>query len=105
MIETGIDGLSRGSLTEGVMAGIPYLDFFPLNKTAFERSPQLLDDFKDMIPIEDVMVLKLRDWFEKGHDIHGWTKNKRGLTSQEHIFGNQLQQLQSMLLKKCAKPG
>jgi hypothetical protein len=41
MIETGIDGLSRGSLTEGVMAIIPYLDF-PLNETSFEHSPQLI---------------------------------------------------------------
>ncbi len=104
MIKAGIDGLSRGSLTEGVMAGIPYLDFFSLKETAFKRSPLLIDDFKDMIPFEDVMVLKPRDWFEKGHDIHGWTKNKRGLTSWEHIFGNQLQQLQSMLLENCARP-
>jgi hypothetical protein len=35
MIETSIGGLSRGSLTEGAMAGIPYLDFFPPNETAF----------------------------------------------------------------------
>jgi hypothetical protein len=70
MIKTGIDGLSRGSLPEGVMAGIPYLNFFSLNETAFERSPLLIDDFKDMIPFEDLLtVLKPRDWFERGHDI------------------------------------
>jgi hypothetical protein len=39
MIADGVDGLSRGCLTEGVMAGVPFLDFFPLNKTAFARSP------------------------------------------------------------------
>jgi hypothetical protein len=36
MIYDGIDGLSRGCLMEGVMTGVPFLDFFPLNKTAFE---------------------------------------------------------------------
>jgi hypothetical protein len=46
MIADDVDGLSRGCLTEGVMAGVPFLDFFPLNETAFDRSPRLLEDFK-----------------------------------------------------------
>jgi hypothetical protein len=36
MIADGVDGLSPGSLTEGVMSGIPFLNFFPLNETAFK---------------------------------------------------------------------
>jgi hypothetical protein len=78
MIGTGIDGLSRGSLTEGVMSGIPFLKFFPLNETAFQRAPKLMEEFKSMIPFEDLTLLEPRDWFEKGHDIHGWSKNKKG---------------------------
>jgi hypothetical protein len=78
MIDNGVDGLSRGCLTEGVMAGTPYLNFFPLNETAFERSPRLLDDFKQMLPFDDIALLEPADWFEKGHDIRDWIKNKKG---------------------------
>jgi hypothetical protein len=92
MIGTGIDGLSRGSLTEGVMAGIPFLDFFPLNETAFERSPELLDEFKTMIPFRDLTLLEPKDWFEKGHDIHGWSKNKKGFWYPELKTGTYIWQ-------------
>jgi hypothetical protein len=77
MIADGVDGLSRGCLTEGVMAGVPFLDFFPLNETAFDRSPWLLEDFSRMIPFEGLTLLEPKDWFEKGHDIHGWHMNKK----------------------------
>jgi hypothetical protein len=78
MIADGVDGLSRGCLTEGVMAGIPFLDFFPLNETAFERSPTLLEEFKTMLPLDDPHVLEPADWFKKGHNIRGWYKNNKG---------------------------
>jgi hypothetical protein len=31
-----------------------------------------------MIPFDGLSLLEPRDWFEKGHDIHGWTKNNKG---------------------------
>jgi hypothetical protein len=83
MIGTGIGGLSRGSLMEGVISGIPFLDFFPLNKTAFERSPNLMEEFESMIPFQDLTLLEPRDWFKKGHNIHGWSKNKKGFWNPE----------------------
>ncbi len=43
MIGHGADGLSRGNLTEGVMAGQNFLDFFPLERPVLDRSPILLD--------------------------------------------------------------
>ena len=43
MIAQGTDGLSRGDLTSGVMAGQDFLRFIPLNETAFERNTELLD--------------------------------------------------------------
>ena len=39
MIDQGIDGLSRGDMYEGVMAGSSMLSFIPLHKSAGERSP------------------------------------------------------------------
>jgi hypothetical protein len=92
MIANGVDGLSRGSLTEGVMSGTPFLEFFPLNETALERSPDLLNDFKFMIPFEELTVLEPRDWFEKGHDIHGWAKNKKGFSYPQLKTGTYLWQ-------------
>ena len=41
MIAQGTDGLSRGDVNEGVMAGKSMLDYIPLNKTCLERSPLL----------------------------------------------------------------
>ena len=41
MISQGTDGLSRGDLTSGVMAGDDFLSHIPLNQGAFERSPTL----------------------------------------------------------------
>jgi hypothetical protein len=78
MIADGMDNISRGSLTEGIMSGIPFLDFFPLNEMGFERSTTLLDEFKVMLPRDDPLLLEPNDWFEKGHDINGWYKNKKG---------------------------
>jgi hypothetical protein len=40
MIEQGTDGLSRGDLFTGVMAGEDFLDYIPLDKGA-EVSPEL----------------------------------------------------------------
>ena len=43
MIAQGIDGCSRGSLMEGVMAGKDMLAFVDLEKSDVECSPTLLD--------------------------------------------------------------
>lgn len=41
MIESGVDGLSRGDKGEGVARGIPVLNFIPTHLTPFERSTSL----------------------------------------------------------------
>ena len=38
MKATGVDGLSRGDLTEGVLAGVDPFSFLPFNLGADERS-------------------------------------------------------------------
>ena len=45
MICQGTDGLSRGELLAGVMAGEDMLSFVPLNRGAFERAPEVVEAF------------------------------------------------------------
>jgi hypothetical protein len=71
MIAEGGDGVSRGSLNEGVMAGDTMLSFIPWHKSAIEVSPTLLAWLRSWAgPSLD--PLSPFDWFQKGHDIRGW---------------------------------
>ena len=72
MIAEGGDGVSRGLLNEGVMAGEDILSFIPLHLSAIERSPTLVDWLKTWVG-QKLEVLTPMDWYEKGHDIRGWT--------------------------------
>lgn len=73
MIAEGGDGVSRGSLNEGVMAGEDILSFIPLHLSAIERSSALLPWLRSWTG-SDLEVLTPTDWFQKGHDIRGWKK-------------------------------
>ena len=73
MIAEGGDGVSRGSLNEGVMAGEDMLTFIPLQLSAVERSPTLLAWLKSWTG-SSLEPLSPSDWFQKGHDIRGWEK-------------------------------
>ena len=68
MIEQGTDGLSRGDLMTGVMAGGDMLMYVPLNKSAEERQPGLVDWLKDCAPLLDWKELGSKDWFDKAFD-------------------------------------
>jgi hypothetical protein len=74
MIGQGTDGLSWGNLTQGVMVGQNFLEFSPLEKTALEQSPMLLEMIRDWFPGKPLEVLQPKDWAEKGHDIQGWNR-------------------------------
>ena len=75
MIAQGGDGLSRGALNEGVMRGEDFLSFIPFHLSAFEREPKLKEWVRGLVDTRDTKAIFLTpdDWFEKGHDIHGWT--------------------------------
>jgi hypothetical protein len=74
MIAEGGDGVSCGSLNEGVMAGEDMLTFIPLHLSAIERSPGLLAWALSWTgPTLD--PLTPTEWFQKGHDIRGWEKS------------------------------
>jgi hypothetical protein len=70
MIAEGADGLSRGLLNEGVMAGESIISFVPFHLSAVDRSPGIHDWVKSWAD-EEVILLKPEDWFERGHDLIG----------------------------------
>ena len=72
MIAQGTDGLSRGDLTEGVMAGDSMLSHVPLRFSALDRQPQLVHWLRSWVPSPNITVLSVQDWFTTGHGIGGW---------------------------------
>ena len=71
MIAQGTDGLSRGLLNEGVMAGESFFTYVPFNLSAALRSSSLVPWVRSWAG-EDVIHLQPADWFERSHDIAGW---------------------------------
>jgi hypothetical protein len=81
MIAQGTDGLSRGCLVEGVMQGENMLAFVPLHETALQRSGNILDWLRECHGgkgDKELTVLEKEDWFWRGHDIVGGTRNVDG---------------------------
>ncbi len=81
MIQSGVDGLSRGDMYEGVMKGESMLSFVPLHKSAFEVCPALKDWIESWAVNmgNEVEFLSPEDWFVRGHDIDGSSKNCDGM--------------------------
>ena len=82
MIAQGTDGLSRGDLLEGVLKGESMLSFVPLHESVLDRQPSIkawVDSWAGDLGNE-VEWLKTDDWFERGHDISGYTSNIDGRT-------------------------
>jgi hypothetical protein len=71
MIAQGTDGCSRGSLTEGVMAGKDMLTFVDLGRSAIERHPPLLDWVRSWTGRPTLKPLSPEGWFEEAHGIVG----------------------------------
>ena len=71
MIAQGADGLSRGNLNVGVMAGKSMLNFVPLHLDALTRSPNLKLWIEDWMGGDkrNIEWLKPNDWFDRGHDL------------------------------------
>ena len=69
MIESGVDGLSRGDLNAGMMNGQPIHSFIPLHKSALERSPSLLEWTKTWGG-DSLTLLSPNEWPKK-HDERG----------------------------------
>jgi hypothetical protein len=68
MMEQGTDGLSRGDLFNGILAGKRFLDFVPLDKGTLERSSGLTAWLMEMFPRKGgCNVLDKEGWSETGY--------------------------------------
>ena len=66
MIQSGIDGLSRGDTHEGVAVGKKMLSFVELHRSPIQRSPHILQWVKSWWPRKqcgDLNLLSPEDWF------------------------------------------
>ena len=79
MISQGTDGVSRGSLQEGVAAGEKMLKHCPWNKSALETSKQLISWVEDWVGYKP-NVLTPEQWYTLGHDVNGWSTDETGLS-------------------------
>jgi hypothetical protein len=87
----GSDGLSRGNLNVGVMAGTAMLDFVPIHLDAFERSATLLPWIQAWTGEDELELLTPAQWFTRGHDLQAnkWEYNIDGLkmpTTKSGLF-------------------
>ena len=70
MIDSGIDGLSRGDIGEGIMGGTGILNFIPLSQSALERSKGLFGWIQSWF-CKDLKLLSADGWFDEGHKAGG----------------------------------
>jgi hypothetical protein len=78
MIECGIDGLSRGITTEGIMQQKHIMSFVPLHKNVFERSTAMatwMNEWWCSDQLGPLNILSPDDWFTTQSDEGGylWT--------------------------------
>jgi len=79
MIAQGTDGLSRGELSEGVMAGRPMLSYIPLHLSALHRSAGIKEWIREWVGSTQIQPLEPSDWFNRGHSLEGGTRNPDGV--------------------------
>ena len=60
------------------------LSFVNLAKSAFHRSPKLLDWIQSWCLDSNIKPLEPEDWFERGHGIVGGKKDRRGVWIPDH---------------------
>jgi hypothetical protein len=72
MIASGVDGLLRGNLMEGLLLQpepSTFASFVPLHLSAIQRSPQLLSWLCSWIPYWGITPLAPMDWFVQGQGL------------------------------------
>ncbi len=73
----GSDGLSRGNLNVGVMAGRSMFDFVPIHLSALNRFENLKLWVEDWTQGDNLEWMSPADWYTRGHDLveEAWEKN------------------------------
>lgn len=64
MISSGVDGLSRGDHSSGVMQGEALETFVPIHLSALERSPAVLPWLEDILEGHNAKFLSPEGWFD-----------------------------------------
>ena len=80
MISQGTDGISRGSLIEGVLAGKSMMSFVPIAKSAVDRHDNLITWIRTWTSVNTLQALTPKEWLWEGHGLspHPW-KNCDGM--------------------------
>ena len=78
MIHQGTDGLSRGSLQEGVCLSKDMLAYCPWGKSGCEWSVTLFDWLKTWFGNSDERLTP-KDWYHQGHNLNGYYRDDAGL--------------------------
>ena len=84
MIAQGTDGLSRGMMCEGVMAGRDMLDYIDIARTASSRHPAIREYIRDWTGIAGLSPLQEEEWFDVGHGILGGVRDSHGIWLPTH---------------------
>ncbi len=79
MIAQGTDGLSRGSLTEGIFSSQPMTLYIPLHLSVLDCSPSLLPWVQSWAPDPTITPLQPEEWFTLGHGYRGFIRNLDGV--------------------------
>ena len=87
MIAQGTDGVSRGYLGQGVMAGDTMTVHIPVHLSAVERSPTDLVPWIRSWSGKETILLDEAGWFQTGHDIEGWTLDPDGFERPQLALG------------------
>ena len=72
----GTDGVSRGSLKSGVAAGKEMIEYCPWGKDPIMKEPNLKLWIKSWAG-EETIFLSPKDWYLRGHDLHGGDYNEK----------------------------
>lgn len=79
MIAQGTDGVSRGYLAQGVMAGEAMSVHIPIYLSAVERAGSDLVPWIRSWADSNAHSLEPLEWFQAGHDIEGWNAGLDGV--------------------------
>ena len=90
MIAQGTDGLSRGMMCEGVMAGKDMLDYIDIAKSASHRHPALVDFMRTWTELPQLHPLREEEWYMEGHGICGGRKDDHGIWIPCHAPNGQV---------------
>ncbi len=90
MIVQGTDGLSRGMMCEGVMAGRDMLEYVDIALSALAWHPALVGYMRAVTGLDDLKPLLTDKWFDVGHGIVGGTRDNHRMWIPTHAPSGQV---------------